>query len=51
MRKKTTDQYAEEKRRVFSFYLKEESADECLIERGNEFQITGLYTERLCAPG
>ena len=38
--KKTTDQYAEEKRRVFSFDLKEESEDECLTERGREFQIS-----------
>ena len=40
-RKKTTDQYAEEKRWVFSFDLKEESEDECLTERSREFQITG----------
>ena len=39
--KKTTDQYAEKKRWVFSFDLKEESEDECLTERGREFQITG----------
>ena len=39
-RKKTTDQYAEEKRWVFSFDLKEEIEDECLTERGREFQIT-----------
>ena len=38
---KTTDQYAEEKRWVFSFDLKEESEDECLTERGREFQSTG----------
>ena len=31
-----TDQYAEEKRWVFSFDLKEESEDECLTERGRE---------------
>ena len=36
-----TDQYAEEKRWVFSFDVKEESEDECLTERGREFQITG----------
>ena len=36
-----SDQYAEEKRWVFSFYLKEESEGECLIERGKEFQSTG----------
>ena len=38
-----TDQYAEEKRWVFSFALKEESEDECLTvtERGREFQSTG----------
>ena len=40
-RKKTTDQYAEEKRWVFSFDLKEPNEDECLTERGREFQITG----------
>ena len=33
--------YAEEKRRVFNFDLKRESEDECLTERGREFQITG----------
>ena len=38
-RKKTTDQYAEEKRWVFRFDLKEEIEDECLTERGREFQI------------
>ena len=32
-RKKTTDQYAEEKRWVFSFDLKEESEHECLRKR------------------
>jgi len=31
---KTTDQYAREKRWVFSFDLKEESEDECLTDRG-----------------
>ena len=42
MLKKTTDQYADEKRSVFNFDLKkEESEDECLTERGREFQITG----------
>ena len=40
-RKKTTHQYADEKRWVFSFDLQEESEDECLIERGSEFQVTG----------
>ena len=39
--KKMTDQYAEEKRWVCSFELKEESEDECLTEIGREFQITG----------
>ena len=39
--KKTTDQYAEDKRWGFSFDLKEESEDECLTERGMESQITG----------
>ena len=33
--------YAEEKRWLFSFDLKEESEDECLTERGSEFQSTG----------
>ena len=37
--KKTTDQYAEEKRGVFSSDLKEESEDECLADRGREFQM------------
>ena len=36
-----TDQYAEEKRWVFSFDLKDESEDECLTEIGLGFQITG----------
>jgi len=40
-RKKTPDQYAEEKRWDFSFNLKEESDNECLTERGREFQIAG----------
>ena len=40
-RKKITDQYAEEKRWVFSLDLKEASEDECLTEKGREFQITG----------
>ena len=40
-RKKTTNQYAEEKRWVFSFDLNEETEEECLTERGTEFQITG----------
>ena len=31
-----TDQYAVEKRWVFSFDLKEESEDKCLTERGRE---------------
>ena len=39
--KKENDQYAEGKRWVFSFDLREESEDECLTERGREFQITG----------
>ena len=38
---KTTDQYATEKIWVFNFDLKEESEDECLTERGREFQSTG----------
>ena len=36
-----TDQYAEKKRWVFSFDFKKESEDECLTERGREFQSTG----------
>ena len=37
-----TDQYAEEKRLMgFQFDLKEETEDECLTERGSEFQNTG----------
>ena len=44
-RNKATDQYAEEKRWVFSFGLKEDSEDECLRERERErereFQSTG----------
>ena len=39
--KKATDQFAEEERWVFSFVSKEESEDECLTERGREFQCTG----------
>ena len=35
-----TDQFAEAKRWVFSFDLKEESENKCLAERGREFQIT-----------
>ena len=47
-RKKTTDQYAEENRSVFSFNIKEESEDECLTERGREFQITfPMYSKDL----
>ena len=38
-RKKTID--AEEKMWVFSFDLKEVREDECLTERGREFQSTG----------
>ena len=42
-RKKMTDQYAEEKRWVFSFDWKEAIEDNCLTltRRGREFQITG----------
>ena len=40
-RKKATDQYAEEKRWVFSFDFKEEIEDECLREGEREFQTTG----------
>ena len=40
-RQKTTNQYAEEKRWVSSFDVNEESEEECLTERGIEFQITG----------
>ena len=42
-----TDQYAEEKRWVFSLGLKEGSEDACLTERKREFQITGLELEEL----
>ena len=38
--KKTTDQYAKEKRWIFSVDLKEESK-ECPTQRRREFQITG----------
>ena len=38
LRKKKTDQYAEEKRWVFCFDLKEESEDECLADRERETQ-------------
>ena len=44
--KKTPAQYAEEKRWVFSFDLKDESEDS-LTERGREFQIPGLTVERI----
>ena len=40
-RKKVINQYAEEKRWVFSFDLKEESDMACLTEKGREFQMTG----------
>ena len=46
-----TDQYAEEKRWVFSFDLKEESEDVCLTERGREFQSTVQCTEGILPPG
>ena len=45
-----TDQYAEEKRWVFSFGLKEESERACLTEREKKrkkSQITGLELEEL----
>ena len=46
--KKTTDQCAKENRSLFSFDLKEESEDECLTERGREFQITfPMYSKDL----
>ena len=41
-RKKTTDQFAEGKEWVFSFDLKEESADEQRTDRRSEFLITSL---------
>ena len=40
-RRKRAEQYAKEKRWVFSFDLKGEIEDECLTERGREFQSTG----------
>ena len=52
--KKTTDQYAEEKRWVFSFDLKEESEDECLTlvtMRGRVFQSTGPTYCKDLSPG
>ena len=39
--KKARNQYAEEKRWVFSFDLKEESDMACLTEKEREFQMTG----------
>ena len=36
-RKKTTDRYAEEKRRIFSFDVKE--SEDIITEREREFQI------------
>ena len=49
-RKKMSDQYAEEKRWVFSFNFKEQSEDECLTEREKEFQITGLMIWKAFSP-
>ena len=47
-KKVTTDQYAEEKRWVFTFDIKEESEDECQTDGGREFQITGpMYSKAL----
>ena len=39
--RKTTNQYAERKKWVFRFYLKEKTEEECLTESGREFQIIG----------
>ena len=44
------DQYAEEKRWVFGFDLKEESEDECLTERGRKFQSTGPMYSKYLSP-
>ena len=42
------NQYAEQKRWIFSFDLKEESDVMCLIEKGREFQMTGpIYLKDL----
>ena len=50
--KKTTDQYAEEKRWVFSFDLKEASENECLTEREEGSSRTRVqYIERISPPG
>ena len=47
-RKRQRSNYAEEKRWVSSFDLKEENKDEWLTERGREFQITGpVYWKNL----
>ena len=48
-RKKTTDEYAEEKRWVLRFDLKEGSEDECRTEGGREFQIAGDLAIETCA--
>ena len=40
-RQKARNQYAEEKRWVFSFDMKEESVVACLTEKEREFQMTG----------
>ena len=40
-RKKVINLWAEEKRWVFSFNLKEECYVACLTEKGREFQMTG----------
>ena len=47
---KATDQYAEEKRWVFSFDLKEEREEKCLTERGRDFQITGPMSSKDLPP-
>ena len=47
-RKKVINQWAEEKRWVFLFDLKEESDVACLTEKGREFQMTGpMYRKDL----
>ena len=42
--------YAEEKRWVFNSDVKEDSEEECLTERGREFQITGPMFEKDLTP-
>ena len=48
LRKKKTDQYAEEKRWVFCFDLKEESEDECLADRERERETEREANNDVC---